>query len=75
MTRFEVLTKKADELVARGRVSVPGVREELFKQAQDIRESLETMTVEDAADVIPSCKGRACTVKNCSECLSRGIRE
>ena len=74
-TRFEVLTKRADALAARGQDSPPGIREKLYKEAEDIRSMLEVMTVEDAADVIPPCKGRECTVKNCGECLSRGIRE
>ena len=75
LTRHEFLTIRADSLAEKGRNSPPGIREQLFLEAEDIRVQISNMSVEDAADIIPPCKGPDCTDRNCGECLSRGIRE
>lgn len=47
-TAYERATKRIDELIDQGRNAPPGIREAKFSEAEQIRESLDNMTVEDA---------------------------
>ena len=48
MTVYEKIQAQIDALVEQGRNSVPGVREQCYKEAQRLRDYIDNMPIEEA---------------------------
>ena len=47
-TTYEVLKLQYDELVKSGQAAPPGIKAQKFREAEDIRERMDALSVEDA---------------------------
>ena len=48
MTLYEAMTNEIENLVTLGRADVPGIREKLFIEAEELREKRDALTVGEA---------------------------
>lgn len=55
MTRYQAMKDEYDRLVADGQSAVPGVREKCFRDAEELREKLDALTVEEANEEVVIC--------------------